>query len=793
MKRLLALPVSVAILLAAGCSDSDTGPSATSPDSIEPGWSGVPATDPASTDPGSTGPVSTDPDDTAAPGPVGFASASLTRFADCAALLDHVKTKGQELVGPYGLEGIGLPQWRVFDTVEESAVDDDAGAVDAPTASASTAAPSDGGDFSTTNVQVDGVDEPDIVKTDGERILAVTESRLHYIDVTPDGATGQVRGSVALDTDDSFNYGYELFMAGDRAILFAQEEGDYWGGPGPIPIDETTAIDDTVTQSESFDEGFGNSPRALIVEVDLSNPDALTVVNTLQIEGRYLSARAVGDTVRMVVTSTPTQFGFLYPTDEAAEEAATAANRDIIAETTIDDWLPHYKLTDAGGAETTGQLNDCNAVYTPGEFSGFDTLSVVTLDLGAGLDVPTSTAGVLASGETIYASQDRLYVATNVWQPILDDQDLAQVDEDFHTALHRFSIAGEEPATYEASGVVDGFLLNQFSMNDRDGVLYVATTTGSPWSSESSVSQIVALERAGDRLEQIGQVGDLGKTEQIYSVRYVGDLAYVVTFRQTDPFYVVDLSDPTAMAVRGELKIPGYSGYLHPIGDDLVIGVGQDATEDGRTTGTKVSLFDVSDPTDPREVDVWSAPGSYSDAEFNHRAFLWWAPTNTAVLPVQNYSERFSGAIVLGIDNATIVERGRITHEDDVDGQTGSTDCQVLDESDLPTDSELRWIAEDGGQVQLCTEQNQGGATGLGCDRVPVDQLGDWFGVPVSELGIDTAGFDRFEICWSNWDGYRYFVQRSLVIGDGLWTLSSQRLQSNTLDTLDRTAAIELN
>jgi uncharacterized secreted protein with C-terminal beta-propeller domain len=154
----------------------------------------------------------------------------------------------------------------------------------------------------------------------------------------------------------------------------------------------------------------------------------------------------------------------------------------------------------------------------------------------------------------------------------------------------------------------------------------------------------------------------MGKGERIYSVRYVGPTAYVVTFRQTDPFYTVDLSNPAAPRVVGELKIPGYSGYLHPIGPSHVLGIGQDANDQGRVLGTKVSLFDVSDLANPTEVATWKQANSNTQAEYDHHAFLYWDARKIAVLPVFG-NNGSNSAVILSIDPQTgINETGRISH-----------------------------------------------------------------------------------------------------------------------------------
>ncbi|HEY3240842.1 MAG TPA: beta-propeller domain-containing protein, partial [Acidimicrobiia bacterium] len=170
-------------------------------------------------------------------------------------------------------------------------------------------------------------------------------------------------------------------------------------------------------------------------------------------------------------------------------------------------------------------------------------------------------------------------------------------------------------------------------------------------------------DRAGV-LEKAGEVGGLGRGEQIYAVRFIGPVGYVVTFRQTDPLYTIDLSDPASPRVVGELKIPGYSAYLHPVGDGLLLGIGQDATEAGRRTGAQASLFDVSDPAQPRRLDQVALGHGSSAVEFDHHAFLWWEPRGLAVLPLQTYDPVYSSvAVGLSVDrDRGLGESGRITH-----------------------------------------------------------------------------------------------------------------------------------
>jgi len=267
-----------------------------------------------------------------------------------------------------------------------------------------------------------------------------------------------------------------------------------------------------------------------------------------------------------------------------------------------------------------------------------------------------------------------------------------RVDTDYGTEIHRFDISDPARTTYEVSGRVDGHLLDQFSLDELDGNLRVATTAGSPWTdgTQQSESFVVVLGESNGALTQIGKVGGLGKGETIQSVRFIGDTAYVVTFRQTDPLYTIDLSDPASPKVAGELKVLGYSAYLHPISDGYLLGVGQDATAEGMTTGVQVSLFDVRDPANPTRVAKATVPGGSSAAEWDHRAFLWWDQADLAVIPVESYGGTVpcadnarcpggSGAVGFTIDPAagSVAVRGTVSH-------TGKVSASRLPDAAMP-------------------------------------------------------------------------------------------------------------
>ena len=298
----------------------------------------------------------------------------------------------------------------------------------------------------------------------------------------------------------------------------------------------------------------------------------------------------------------------------------------MVRNSTIDNWVPYFVLTNAAGdVIDEGAMVDCDRARHPQEFAGLNMLSVLSIDVGRGLRVADAT-GVLASGQTVYASTDNLYVATQRWFDwrILEADAENQDFEGVTTQIHQFDISDDTRTEYVASGSVTGFLLNQFAMSELEGRLRVASTTEPDWRRWGDFEQesmITILEPQDSELVVVGMVAGLGKGERIYSVRFIEETAYVVTFRQTDPLYTVDLSDPSDPKVLGELKILGYSAYLHPLGDDLLLGVGQDADERGRVEGTQVSIFDVSDPANPERIaQLTLAKGSNSAVEYDHRA-----------------------------------------------------------------------------------------------------------------------------------------------------------------------------
>lgn len=639
-------------------------------------------------------------------------AAALQPFAACDDLLNQVKQAALDRVGPWGLPsaGSGSPPIRFEEdsgapthgnmpatttnpptTMASSSPTPDLGpaptslgsrdssvdqkTLDSSESTANASAPADSTtpDHSETNVQEKGVDEPDTVKSDGKRILVVTGNRMIYVDVR--ASAPMSAGSIALPG----NGNAQLLVSGDHVLVLSGDEGY----ATPQPADRRGGI-------------APPTPTTVLSIIDVSDPGNMKVLHTSRIDGRLVSARMVDGQARVVTSSGPAPLPFVMPSTStaAAEQAAEDANKHIIETSKIEDWVPLVHIGD-GSQPTTKPLLDCAHMSHPKTFSGFGVLAVTSVDVRANEVNPADSIGIMADGQIVYASKDNLYVATPAYvdpprPPMLTPGTgptttmPAAIPLRNATSIHKFSITAPGPAIYRASGDVEGSLLSQFSMSEDAGSLRVATTT-SPINCgrcASTETFVRVLQEADGALKQVGQVGNMGRGEQIKSVRFVGTRGYVVTFRQTDPLFTLDLSNPTDPKVVGELKLLGFSAYLHPAGDNMVIGIGQDATAQGRTTGTKVALFDMADLANPRELQSYTLWNSTNEVEQDFHAFLWWDPTSLAVVPVsrayvgyihngpcrangvcpQSYVPPFTGAVGLRIKPDGISEVGRIVN-----------------------------------------------------------------------------------------------------------------------------------
>jgi hypothetical protein len=603
------------------------------------------------------------------------------QYSSCPKLSAALRTLLLPLVGPYGLNGpiyneitpriktpargpatsaapvpasakaapaapVGAPETVAPATAAPAAAPAPAVAVDASPVFDSVAASANS---SATNVQEIGVDEGDSVENDGRYLFATV--------------TGAVR---IIDTETGKGVANLGPANGSEQLLLDKNR---------LAITRTT---------------FDTVPETVVDLWDVTNRSQPTKLSETHLEGSPLAVRTVNGRARIVLQSNfgqRIQFaqpgGFLQPganTDQEAQLArAQKLNRSIVQKSQAADWLPRSYVIYPDNTQSPVKVAlDCREVGRPANATGIGFTWVATLDL----DIPNArygargSGGVIAAGQTVYASAGNLFVATPRFSqnipiplpragaptPIVAPRSGSNNQVD----IHKFDLTPPDGATYRASGTVPGALLNSFSMSEFGGNLRVATTQDASGFGSPTASSVFVLSQAGRDLTTIGQISGLGRTERIYAVRFVGDIGYVVTFRRTDPLYVLDLRNPTAPRLIGELKIPGYSSYLQPIGPGRLLGIGQDADANGRVNGTQLSLFDVSDPTNPRQLSTLKV-GGQSNAEYDHHAFLWWPATKNIMIPSNVYTPQGGpqgGLLVASLDNDKLSEKGRIAHEE---------------------------------------------------------------------------------------------------------------------------------
>ena len=543
---------------------------------------------------------------------VRLVNAALRPATSCDSLLQWYVDRGVERVTPWGWTDA-----RIY-TLADSA------GAKAPLPATTTSTASGTG----TNVQEQGVDEPDVVKTDGRLLVRVLDgSSLVVYDVT--GDVPLRLGSFPLTGIEA----PELLLAGDRVVVVGH-------GQDVTP--------DRV------------GPGTVVLVVDITDPTAPSLVRRSTYDSGLVTARQHGDVVRVVVSVGLPMLDFVEPGLLRREQTALAKNQAVVRASSIDAWLPHVTTEEADGTTTTSRVVDCDDVSIPAADAGLGTVAVVGFDAATPED--TDVTAVTTPSETVYVSADHLYLASSAYRSGWGvccwevPQVPTSTGDDGTTYLYGFDLDGTA-TTYAASGEVDGSIADRWSMDEYDGVLRVAV---GPTLRTGNFNSIITLSLSGSDLVEVGRVDHLGVNEEIRSMRWFDGLAVMVTFRQTDPFYAIDLADPAAPRLLGTLKIPGFSSYLHPLGNHRMIGIGSAADPTtGVTTGAKTSLFDVSDVTAPRELDTVTYPAdSMAQAALDPRQFTWLPDRRTALTVIsEGYEGRTGYVSVLTVSDSTVSNR----------------------------------------------------------------------------------------------------------------------------------------
>jgi inhibitor of cysteine peptidase len=587
-----------------------------------------------------------------------------------------------------------------------------------------------GSDYSKTNIQVEGVDEADIVKTDGEYIYIVSGGNITIVKAVP-AEEAQILSKIILD-----GYVTGIFVNGDKLAVFETEYGVFPLYETGVAVD-TSSGSETVNDAKTDDEPVSvpdlvngstpveepskpidpeptepmqimpiryDPPTTSIKVYDISNKENPALTRNFSVDGNYFDSRMIGDYVYVVAT----QYTFLIETDVFLPRVHSDNETEIIP---ADD-IYYYNFSDTSYSFTT----------------------IVALNIQDDAQETTHETILVGGTSAIYVSQSNIYLTFPDYN--------WQENETMTTTIQRITI-DKQTITPSAAGEVPGYILNQFSMDESGDYFRIATTTNNfgwrTFAEEEQVSKnnIYVLDV---NLNIVGRLEDLAPGEQIYSTRFMDNRCYMVTFRNIDPLFVIDLTVPTSPTVLGQLKVTGYSGYLQPYDENHLIGIGKETSYDAKEDfawyqGIKISLFDVSDVSNPIEVAKFEIGdrGSDSPVLWDHKALLFDRERNLLVIPVTEakidpsqydgtvpdwaYGEPvWQGAYVFTISPDSLVVRNRITHMED---------SEIL-------------------------------------------KMGYYY-------------------------GYDYQVQRSLYIDNVLYTVSSVKVKMNNLDTLEEINTVKLS
>ena len=467
--------------------------------------------------------------------------------------------------------------------------------------------------YSETNTQVKGVDEADIVKTDGKNIYYVVKEYNGYGIAIINVNTNEKVNKIEYDNNEI--YPSEIFLYKDKLIVIGNKYQN-----------NKTVIEETETTSKRYLEladvaYIGNSMTTIVV-YDVSDVLNIKEIRKVEIEGNYISSRMIEENIYVISSKDLYQYyyGSLREDELQSRYLDTAISDDLICK----DYKDIYYFPES---EESNYLNIASF-----NVNNLEDANVKTF-LGAGSDV--------------YCSENNLYITKTNWNYKMIEDSTAE------TSIYKISLNGTK-LVLEAETKIPGMIINQFSLDEYNGNLRIAVTKYNNNSSEDTSNNLYILD---SKLSVIGSIENMAEGEEIYSVRFMGNKGYIVTFKQVDPLFVIDLSNPINPSVVGELKIPGYSSYLHPYDENHIIGIGYNTTETsyGSTVndGIKLSMFDVSNPTNPVEMfnTVIGDKHTNTSATYDHKAVMFSKEKNIIAIPIVQYNRKYeSKAVIYNID-----------------------------------------------------------------------------------------------------------------------------------------------
>ena len=512
-------------------------------------------------------------------------------------------------------------------------------------------------DYSMTNIQIQGVDEADIIKNDGEYIYCIVNSSLYVLDVR-DPRNMKVAAVIADDftlTENYVNYLDLFYDSSSKTLSVISNSYSCKNTDVIYPESDISGIKTgikTGIAAEPYITMYPYQEYTKLQTYDVSDAYSPKEIRTFYQDGYYLSSRRINDTIYLITSQS-----LWYDSTLSPEELMPSTSDGK------DSW----------NAIPAQDIFIVNPDYA-------DTFTIVSAVDARDISTAAKTQAVIGQGSVVYASTDTLYITASVWDEAIyqtyqenftsvkgntnGNAAVSASDDVYKTKILSFSITGGTLKA-KASGTVNGTLLNQYSMDEYQGNLRIAAVSGG-WTSETS-NNIYVLD---GNLDPVSSLTGLAPGESIYSARFAGNRIYLVTYQQVDPFFVIDASDPARLTVLGKLKIPGYSNYLQMLGDNLVLAIGNTTYTNGGSVipaGLKIAVFDVTDPTDPilKSSLIYGDSYGSSEVQYNPKALLLNQTHGLIGLPVcfdlpsgSFGTEYINGYLLLRYD-----AKGNLTHD----------------------------------------------------------------------------------------------------------------------------------
>lgn len=485
-----------------------------------------------------------------------------------------------------------------------------------------------GSGHSATNVHETGVDESDMVKTDGQYLYVSGNDAILIVEAVPADSMN-ILNKIDVNGDVDFIYLYN-----DTLVVFYNPGGDI------------THLD-WVKQDFGFFWGMGLpywmpvQRKTGVLIMDVSNPLSPERVAEWTFDGWMVSSRLINGKLHIIQQFLPDlpPLQLTYDGTVAGKNTVIAANRQAMESTTLEELIPYYQVidTERNIVNNTPLVTPEN-FYHPSDSKGGSIICIISLNLN-NLSSGIKSKGIIADASTVYASEKALYIAASRWNPEIND---IRNDAYYRTYLYKFSLTSEN-VVFEGIGEAKGRILNQFSLGEYNDVLRIATSTGG-WGATLR-SNIYCLNDAGNDLKVAGKLEGLAPGEDIYAARFIGSRGFLVTFEKVDPLFTVDLTDVSNPVVAGELEVPGYSNYIHPLGENHLITLGKEVLLENGTAwyqGLQLTIFDITDFNNPQLLHTQTIGdrGTDSEALSNHKAFTFWQTNNLLAIPVDLYEHQ---------------------------------------------------------------------------------------------------------------------------------------------------------